>query len=58
MSLQNDLQRAANGGDYTAIDGADWLMEQHNAASAAGETKAAEVIWTLMKVWASKAAED
>lgn len=49
MSLQNDLQRAASGGDCTAIDVADWLMEQHNAASAASETKAAEVIWSLMK---------
>jgi hypothetical protein len=45
MSLQSDLQRAASGDDYTAIDVADWLMEQHNVASAVGETRTEEVIW-------------
>lgn len=58
MSLHNDLRKATTGGDYTAVDVADWLAEQQNSAAAAGEKGRAGVIWSLLTAWSAKTAQD
>jgi len=58
MSFQNDLKKALSGGHYTAIDVADWLAEQQNLAAATGDKDQANVIWSLLKAWSAKTAQD
>lgn len=48
MGLVNDLRKEMVGGDYTAEDVADWLVEQQNAAASAGDKAKADVIWQLL----------
>lgn len=58
MGLANEMRKASVGGDYTAIDVADWLAEQQNAAARAGDAARATTVWALMKAWSVKVASD